>query len=216
MNNDIYKAIKKRILFMEYKPGHIFNENTLASEFGVSRTPMREVLSRLEWEQLVRIIPRTGTMITEIEFQKIMHAYQARLGIEGQTGKYAAEHITPDHLTKLEILQKKCGTLFNHKNPENLAQVDLDLRSLLHEAANNPVLKEMSDYLYNLTFRLWIITLDRGNWDDEVSLFLDELKKTTDLLIKKDHAGLKELRESFLIMHFDRIKSKYLGIGISS
>jgi DNA-binding GntR family transcriptional regulator len=49
MNREIYRTIKDRILFLEYKPGQILNENTLAEEFGVSRTPLREVLSRLVW-----------------------------------------------------------------------------------------------------------------------------------------------------------------------
>jgi DNA-binding GntR family transcriptional regulator len=68
MNPDIYREIKRRILFLEYEPGQILNENVLAREFGVSRTPMREVLYRLSWEQLARIIARTGTMVTQIEF----------------------------------------------------------------------------------------------------------------------------------------------------
>jgi len=57
MNQQIYQKILNRILFFEYVPGQILNENALANEFGLSRTPLRDVLSRLEWEQLVKIIP---------------------------------------------------------------------------------------------------------------------------------------------------------------
>ena len=56
MNREIYRTIKNRILFLEYNPGQILNENTLAEEFGVSRTPLREVLSKLVWEHLARIL----------------------------------------------------------------------------------------------------------------------------------------------------------------
>lgn len=58
MNIEIYTQIKDRILYMDYKPGEILNEKSLAEEFGVSRTPLREILTRLEWEKLVRVLPR--------------------------------------------------------------------------------------------------------------------------------------------------------------
>ena len=98
MNPDIYREIKCRILLLEYAPGQILNENVLAGKFGVSRTPMREVLYRLSREQLVRVIPRTGIMVTQIEFQTMMYTYQTRLGIEGEVGRRCAELATDDHL----------------------------------------------------------------------------------------------------------------------
>ncbi|MFN2435685.1 MAG: GntR family transcriptional regulator, partial [Desulfotignum sp.] len=78
----MYQILRERILYMEYHPGQILNENVLAQEFQVSRSPVRNVLNRLEWEQLVRIIPRTGSMVTEIEFNKIMHVFQVRFECE--------------------------------------------------------------------------------------------------------------------------------------
>ncbi|MBW2539794.1 MAG: GntR family transcriptional regulator [Deltaproteobacteria bacterium] len=66
MNHSVYSIIRDRILYLEYEPGKILNEKILAQEFGISRTPVRDVLNRLEWDQLVRIIPRTGSMVTEI------------------------------------------------------------------------------------------------------------------------------------------------------
>ena len=105
MNLDIYREIKRRILFLEYAPGQILNENVLAKEFGVSRTPMREVLYRLSWEQLARIIARTGTMVTQIEFQTMMHTYQTRLGVEGEVGRLCAELATDAHLEAIRAIR---------------------------------------------------------------------------------------------------------------
>ena len=83
MNPEIYEILKDRILFMEYRPGHILNEKVLAEEFKMSRTPLREVLMRLEWDMLVRILPRTGALVTEIEFYLMMNTYQVRFEVEG-------------------------------------------------------------------------------------------------------------------------------------
>lgn len=212
MNREIYRTIKDRILFLEYKPGQIMNENTLAEEFGVSRTPLREVLSRLEWEQLTRILPRTGTMITEIEFQKMMHVFQIRFEIEGLVGRLAAENVTDDHLDKIDKIRQECSQLLDRKNRKDLVNIDFKFRDVLYDAADNPVLRDMSQYLYDLTLRLWYIISDRGDWAEEVQPLLDEIKQTHKALSRRDPQEAGKLRCEFLIKHFARIRRKFLGV----
>ena len=74
----IYRTLLERILYMQYAPGQILNETTLAEEFGTSRGPLRDVLKRLEWKKLVMTMPRLGTQVTEIDFQKIIQVFQIR------------------------------------------------------------------------------------------------------------------------------------------
>lgn len=212
MNPDIYREIKRRILFLEYAPGQILNENVLAREFGVSRTPMREVLYRLSWEQLARIIPRTGTMVTQIEFQTMMHAYQARLGIEGEVGRLCAEQGTDRHLEEIRTIRKNCILLADRKDPGGLVEIDRGLRQAVHDAAGNPVLKSVSDQLYTLTFRLWYVTLDKGDWQQEVREMLSEIDETLDGMEARDGSKTAGVRRDALVRHFDRIRAKYLGV----
>ncbi|MCP4349010.1 MAG: GntR family transcriptional regulator [Desulfobacterales bacterium] len=213
MNKEIYQTIKKRILFMEYAPGQILNEKVLAKEFGVSRTPLREVLNKLEWEQLAKIFPRTGTMVAEIEFQKIMNAFQVRLEIEGLVGKLAAEQADDEHLEQLRIIQDECSQLSSRKNKTDLANIDLKFREILHDAVSNPVLKDISYYLYNLTVRLWYVTLDKGDWAEEVQTLLDEIDQTREVLYKKEPQKAYNLRRDFLITHLERIRRKFSGFA---
>lgn len=212
MNADIYREIKRRILFLEYAPGQILNENTLAEEFGVSRTPMREVLYRLSWEELARIIPRTGTMVAEIEFQKMMHTYQTRMGIEGEVGRLCAELATEDHRMRIHSIREDCAALEGHKEPESLVEIDQRFRQVLHEAAANPVLQAVSDRLYTLTFRLWYVTLDRGDWQEEINDMLSDIDATLACLASGDAAEMTRLRREVLMRHFDRIRAKFLGM----
>lgn len=211
MNHKIYRIIKDRILFLEYKPGQILNEKTLAEEFGVSRTPLREVLSRLVWEQLVRILPRSGTMVTEIEFQKMMHVFQIRFEIEELVGRLACEKITDHHLENIDKIQKEGSQLLDRKNRKDLMNIDFKFRDVLYDAANNPVLRDISQYLYDLTLRLWYIISDRGDWAEEVQPLLDEIKQTYEALSKGNRQEAGKLRSEFLIKHFARIRMKFLG-----
>ena len=211
MNQEIYRTIKDRILFLEYKPGQILNEKTLAEEFGVSRTPLREVLSRLVWEQLARILPRSGTMVTEIEFQKMMHVFQIRFEIEELVGRLACEKITDNHLDNIDKIRKECSQLLDRKNRKGLVNIDFKFRNVLYDAANNPVLRDMSQYLYDLTLRLWYIISDRGDWAEEVQPLLDEIKQTYEALFRGNPQEVGKLRSEFLIRHFARIRIKFLG-----
>ena len=212
MNAEIYKEIKRRILFLEYEPGQILNENVLAKEFGVSRTPMREVLYRLSWEELARIIPRTGTMVAEIEFQKMMQTYQTRLGIEGEVGRLCAEMATNRHREQIRTVRQDCQALKSRKEAGSLVEIDHRFRRILYEAAGNSVLQAVSEQLYTLTFRLWYVTLDKGDWEEEVVEMLSEISSTLACLETGDAVELVRLRREALVRHFDGIRAKYLGV----
>jgi DNA-binding GntR family transcriptional regulator len=189
------------------------NEKVLAKEFGVSRTPLREVLNRLEWDRLVRVLPRTGTMVAEIEFQQIMNTFQVRLGIEEMIGKLAAEHMSEEHLQQLVELQEQCGQLFKTKDKAALMAIDRELREILNDSTNNPVLKNISEALYDLTVRLWCAVLDKGDWREEVQSVFDEIGQTITVL-QGSEQKLGILRRELLNTHIERIRQKFLGISV--
>ena len=216
MNLKIYTEIKNRILFMEYQPGQILNEKVLAQEFGMSRTPLREVLNRLEWDQLVRVLPRSGTMVTEIEFQKMMYTYQVRFEVEELVGKLAAEHMTDDLIARMDALQEQCAKLFDLKCRRDLVEIDIQFREILFDAARNPVLRDISIQLYHLTLRLWYITLDRGLWSEEVQAMHDEIAATKTAWKDNGSQKISSLRKEILIRHFERLREKFLGMPSTS
>lgn len=215
MNEQIYNVIKSRILFLEYAPGQILNENVLAKEFGVSRTPMRDVLNRLEWEKMARVIPRTGTMVTEIKFQHMMNIYRARFEIEGLTGDLAVEHISDSHLESFAAIKKESEALLENNNRDTdkkeLVDIDRRFREIIYDALRNPVVAELSQSLYEQTFRLWFITLENCDWHLEVQALYDEISSCHDAFSKRDPKMAFKIRKQFLINHFERIKTKFLG-----
>jgi DNA-binding GntR family transcriptional regulator len=209
MNQNMINILRDRILYMEYHPGQILNENMLAQEFKVSRSPVRNVLNRLEWEQLVRIIPRTGSMVTEIEFNKIMHVFQVRFECEVLEIQLAADQLNDTHLIVLKEIRERCASLQDNKNRKALAAVDADLRNLIHDAAGNPVLREISDRLYTQTFRLWYGAMDKGDWNEEVSSMVEEIRNLSDLIPGRDTKSMGAFRRKVLTDHFDRMRRKF-------
>jgi DNA-binding GntR family transcriptional regulator len=208
---DIYQILKERILFLEYPPGRMLNERALTEEFAISRTPLREALNRLEWEGLIRILPRTGSIVSELEFEKIVRAYQIRLEIEGLVCRLAAENISDEHLAEIDRVEQDCRKLLDQKDIKKLGKIDFRLRDILYGASNNPLLRDISDYLYNITIRLWYFVYERGDWKEEVSAYLDEIVLTKKVLAEKDPVKAGETRRSCLAMHIERIKNRFLS-----
>lgn len=77
-----YETLRERILTCRYAPGELLNETALGEKLGVSRTPVREALGRLERESLVEILPKIGVRVTELSIADINEIYAARELIE--------------------------------------------------------------------------------------------------------------------------------------
>jgi len=212
MNCTIYQTLRNRILYMEYPPGQIINEKIIGAEFGISRSPVRDVLNFLEWEQLVRVIPRTGSMVTEIEFSKIMNVFQVRFECEAFENQLAGEQLTKDHLSIIDDLRKDCGKLIDNKDRKALATIDFAIREMIHKAADNPVLKEVTERLYTQTFRVWYVVMNKGDWNEEVKCMEEELDELSNLIVSGKTKRLGQIRRNRIDIHLKRLRKKFLNI----
>jgi len=216
MNQEIYNKLRERIIYLEYDPGLILKEQTLAKEFGVSRTPLRTVLFRLEWEHLIKILPRTGILVIELELTTITNVFQARLELEAVIGTMAAQRFTKTHFNRLDEFLIVCEQQLDHKDPRALASLDMGIKQLFYEAAGNPFLIEMSDRLYSLTFRLWyfnMLKMDNDGWNQEVLAIKEDLTSLSDLLHNNTPEQVGKARKNHLLKHLKRIRSKFLGLS---
>ena len=82
LKQQAYESIKEKIITCEYPPNLILNEEQLREEIGGSRTPIRDALSRLEQEDLVRILPKKGVMVSPVSIREINMIDEARMLIE--------------------------------------------------------------------------------------------------------------------------------------
>ncbi|MBC2705277.1 GntR family transcriptional regulator [Desulfobacula sp.] len=212
MKEAVYQTIRERILYLEYEPGQILNEKKLAQEFGVSRSPIKDVLNHLEWEHFVRVIPRTGSMVTEIEFSRAMNVYMVRFNIESFEAGIAESQFSSTHQVKLKELYDSCEDILDKKDPKALAKIDTALREVIHDAAGNPVLADVSDKLYSQTFRLWFSVMLKNGWPDEVDAVKRELEKLIGYFASGNSNEFGTIRRAQLVNHFERLRQKFLGI----
>jgi len=151
-DNGIFDALKKRIVLLEYEPGQVLREKDLIREFGVSRTPVREALIRLETEGLVRIVPNQGTFVTEISFQQLRDVFEIRSFLIRLTGQLAAARITADELKQVRALIER---MKKEKSAKTLMRLDSELHDRINRSTKNELLVRMLGMLRDQAVRIW-------------------------------------------------------------
>ncbi len=202
----------ERILYMQYAPGEILNETTLAEEFGTSRGPLRDVLKRLEWKKLVMTMPRLGTQVTEIDFQKIIQVFQIRFDIEALAARLACENASREHIDQIEKLTDRLSRISEDGKKRagvKFIEIDFLFRDILYEAAQNPILKEISDFLYHLTLRVHLLTLNKGNFSRLTPLFLNEMKEFQKVFASGNVEEAGQIRRRYLKEYLEDVKSLF-------
>ncbi len=93
-----YNILKERIIDCIYAPGSILNEAQLAQDLELSRTPIREAISKLEMDGYVKILPKKGIYVTDITFNDVMQVFQTRLLLEPISVLLAGPRLSKDEL----------------------------------------------------------------------------------------------------------------------
>ena len=136
---DAYLQLKDAIRKGTLAPGTRVREVEIADRFGISRTPAREAIRRLESEGLVSFVPRHGAVISKLDHQATMELYDLREILEGSTAGFAARHGSPAEIEELEELISAEPELAD--KPDQLADLNQLFHSALYRAAHNRYLE---------------------------------------------------------------------------
>jgi DNA-binding GntR family transcriptional regulator len=111
LTQTVYKLLRTKIANHDYAPGERLQLDTLATQLGVSRTPVRDALNQLAAEGLVEIRPRRGTFVAQVDRQTVAELYQMRLMIDTSVGKLLARQLTPQQIRTLARLLDRLAKL---------------------------------------------------------------------------------------------------------
>lgn len=186
MSENIHHKLREKILAGTYDTGAILKEKDLAEEFGVSRTPVRESLARLEWERLVTIIPRAGAMVAPIEIGLVKEAYKVRYVLDGQLGREAAGRVTSRQIAQMKELRDECAGLVTKGSQTELNDVTRKFRGVLEEACGNRILAELTEQLFNVSVRVWQGLHDPDSHSELAKALLSEMDATIEAMSNRD------------------------------
>lgn len=218
---DIYKEIRDRICLLQYPPGSLLTENQLATEFEVSRTPIRQALHRLEFEGLVVSKRGVGTMVTIVDLRALREVYALRLRLYELIGDFSSSERLRDgdidtlH-SVLEEAQQMFGYRNNRSNQVELARLYTIFNEIITRTISNDALRKITEQLFYQTSRVWLQILPDLDWDEEVKYFCEELEQVIEVLeTSEDMTDVAQIRRSHMVELLNRIRLYLGGINLA-
>jgi DNA-binding GntR family transcriptional regulator len=175
----VYDSLRDAIWEGRLAHGERIREEEIASLLGVSRTPVREALQRLQQRGLLVVGPGRGLMVAELSKQQVFELYAMREILEGSAARFAARHANE---TEVEILYRLQQELAESKGDAlTLVKLNRRFHQAIYEAAHNQYLLDALDslndslaLLHNITFRA---PSRRADTDEEHRRIVEAIEK---------------------------------------
>lgn len=149
----VFTTLRQAILKGELQPGERLMEIQLAEKMGVSRTPIREAIRKLEKEGLVIMVPRKGAEVAGISEKMLKDVLEVRVTLEKLALRLAMEHAGAADIRKLEEAEEQFQAAVEQQTLIEMAEADEHFHFIIYELARNDKLKELLNSLKENMYR---------------------------------------------------------------
>ncbi len=149
----VFNTLRQAILKGELAPGERLMEIQLAERLGVSRTPIREAIRKLELEGLVLMIPRKGAEVAKISEKSLRDVLEVRRSLEELAIELACQRMTPEAVEELERKQEEFKEAVELGNPMEIAETDEAYHDVIYKGTCNDRLVQMINNLREQMYR---------------------------------------------------------------
>ncbi|GAA0788002.1 GntR family transcriptional regulator [Roseibium denhamense] len=204
----MHNEIRNRICLHDYAPGMRLSEIELAEEFGVSRTPLRRVLVRLEGEGLLQSVHGVGTFVTDADINELEQTYRLRMELAELTGKLSPRAPDATLLVEFQTLSARSKALIDGAEPRAFAQLNMDFFQALLQLTDNDPLRDISERLYFQTTRIWLksVFASKIDLDEEVRVFDREIDDIMAAIELGDMQAAALIQRAHISMSFTRMQ----------
>ena len=182
----VFETLRDAIITQVLKPGERLMEIQLADEMGVSRTPVREAIRKLELEGLVVMVPRKGAYVAGVSMKDIHEVYEVRSALEMLAVTLAAERITEEELDALERQVLRESEEEDKKESSDLSSIiyiDSSFHDIIYQAAHNQRLVQFISILQEQLQRFRAASLSKPGRSKTA---LEEHKKIVEALSERN------------------------------
>ena len=181
-------AVRRGVL----QPGERLMEIQLAEELGVSRTPVREAIRKLEMEGYVIMMPRRGTYVADLSIRDVNEVFEIRTSLESLASGLAAERITEDELEKLQRLLVEIGAHIQNGDMESIVRTDTEFHDLLYQASRN---KRLVGIISNLREQLTRFRTTSMSYPGRLKATLEEHRNIVEAIAQGDEKAARKAAE---------------------
>lgn len=183
LHNMVLDILREAIVSGVLKPGEKLMEAQLAEDMGISRTPVREAIRKLELEGFVHMIPRKGACVAEYSEKDIIDTFRIRLALEKLAVELAVERITDEKLEELKRVIEEEAVSIEQGNLEAMVEKDAEYHELVYRTAENKRLEVIMSNLQGQIRRFRFVSLGGQGRGNEV---LEEHYRIYDALKRRD------------------------------
>ncbi|MGA8259545.1 MAG: GntR family transcriptional regulator [Arenicellales bacterium] len=190
----IYKTVRERISLLEHPPGTALSETKIAAEFGVSRTPVRRVLQRLDFEGLVSIKNGVGTIVTDIDLRTFREIYNLRMRLAELMGDLSPRPASRENIRRVELLLKRARKLKAGRDVKEYARICNEFGDCLLELIGSSPLREITEVLYYRVARIWLTFLPDMDWAAVCGALEVEIRDILEAMRRGDIGAVGRIR----------------------
>jgi len=192
----IFNTLRDAIVSGELKPGERLMEVSLAEKMGVSRTPVREAVRRLEVEGLVTMTPRKGTHVAELSVKDIMDVLEIRAALDKLATELAASRIRQENIRQLESIHRQYIAHLHKENLQGAIKKDVEFHDAIYHASGNNKLMNVAANLREQVYRFRVLYMrDFSNAED----VLKEHEHILKALCDKDSQKAGQLAQEHIV-----------------
>ncbi|NLP40914.1 MAG: GntR family transcriptional regulator [Veillonellaceae bacterium] len=199
----VCEALREAIISGVLKPGERLMEIQLAEELGVSRTPVREAIRKLELEGFVIMILRRGTYVADLSIKDINEVFEVRTSLEVLAAGLATERITDDELEKMERLLVHIGEYIEKGDMDKIVEADSQFHDILYQATRNDRLVQIISNLREQLTRFRSISMA---YPGRLKNTLEEHSRLVEALAARD----QQLAERLATEHMENTEQTLL------
>ncbi len=149
----VFNTLRQAILKGELEPGERLMEIQLADRLGVSRTPIREAIRKLELEGLVLMIPRKGAEVAKISEKSLRDVLEVRRSLEELAIELACERMDDEDIEKLEAAQENFREAVKNGDSMTIAETDEAYHDIIYNGTGNNRLVQILNNLREQMYR---------------------------------------------------------------
>lgn len=204
----IYLRLRDAILSNQLSPGSRLSVPSIARQFGVSRSPVREAVQRLVQDGLASEEPHRGAVVTSLKPEELVSLYQVREVLEGLAVRLAAEHATRDELAAMQVTLQQQTDAVERGDLQQHIVLDLRFHALIREAARND---DLTEFLERVQSKVMIAMLsgDSATWPKQA---VAEHRRILEAIL----AGDADAAEAAARAHVVRVREAIAGLGQES
>ena len=205
----VFENLRNAILEGDLKAGKRLMEVQLAEQLGVSRTPIREAIRKLELEGLVVMLPRKGAYVANMSFKDLIDVLEIRASLEGLAACLAAERRRDEDIEELEKVAKEFEKSVRETDIDNVLKKDIEFHEKIFLMANNKKLYHLITTLWEQVHRFRVTYV--SNYEASLSL-VEEHKK----ILEAIKSGDSELAKKYATEHIELAEQFFMENTVNS